>query len=131
MKITKKQLKKMIYECACETMRDMEMPSMPDANVKVIGIKSLPEPAHIHSTLFPGLGEEEHENHEFDDEDDQGEGRMIVNNLRRVADRASELSQLTSEIPDNEEWVQEKIAVASAMIDSIYNYIKYSKDEWS
>jgi uncharacterized protein (UPF0303 family) len=54
---------------------------------------------------------------------------MIVGNLKRLADRSAELSQLAEEVPDNEEWVQEKIAVASSMIDSIYNYMKYSKGE--
>lgn len=54
---------------------------------------------------------------------------MILGNLNRMADRATELAQLAKEVPDNEEWVQEKIAVASAMIDSIYNYMKYRGEE--
>jgi siderophore synthetase component len=128
MKLTEKQLRKMIYECACEAMKDMEMPPMHHGGVKVVSLKALPEPEHIHSTLFPGLESEEHGHHGFD-HDDQGEKSMIVGNLHKMADRASELAQLAKEVPDNEEWVQEKIAVASAMIDSIYNYMKYSRGE--
>lgn len=133
MKITQKQLIKMIHECACEAMEDMEMedmrmPKMSRGGIKVISLKALPEPEHIHSTLFPGLEKKDHDHHGFDD-DDQGEKSMILGNLNRMADRATELAQLAKEVPDNEEWVQEKIAVASAMIDSIYNYMKYRGEE--
>lgn len=55
MKITQKQLIKMIRECACEAMEDMKMPKMSHGGIKVISLKALPEPEHIHSTLFPGL----------------------------------------------------------------------------
>ena len=129
MKISEKQLRQMIYECACEAMKDMEMAPM-SGGVKVIKLQPLPEPEEIHSTLFPTLEQgEEHHDHLESHSDDQGEKGMIVGNLHRLADRSAELAQMAEQVPDNEEWVQEKIAVASAMIDSIYNYMKYNKGE--
>lgn len=128
MKITKKQLTELIRECACEAMKDMEMPPM-SGGLKVIKLQALPQPEDIHSTLFPGLDHEEHHDHLDSHGDDQGEKGMIVGNLHKLADRSAELAELAEEVPDNEEWVQEKIAVASAMIDSIYNYMKYSRGE--
>ena len=53
---------------------------------------------------------------------------LILSNLAKMSDKALELRDLAAGISDNEEWVQEKIAVASAMIDSIHNYLKYRKD---
>ena len=63
------------------------------------------------------------------DDDDQGEKSMILSNLAKLSDKANELRSLAADVDDNEEWVQEKIAVASAMIDSIYNYLKYRGEE--
>ena len=130
MKITKRQLTELIRECACEAMKEMDMSPM-SGDIKVIKLKALPKPEEIHSTLFPGLEDDgKHHNHDSDlDSDDQGEKSMIVGNLNRLADRSVELARLAEEVPDNEEWVQEKIAVASSMIDSIYNYMKYNRGE--
>lgn len=133
MKISRDELKEMIYECACQVMKDMKMgglPPMPmDGGMKVIRIKALPAPDKMRSELFPGLGHHHGHDHHDDHDDDQGEKSMIVGNLNRLADRAAELAQMAEEVPDNEEWVQEKIAVATAMIDSIYNYMKYNDEE--
>lgn len=128
MKITQKQLMEMIRECACEAMKEMDFPPMSPMGdgVKVMHIDALPAQEEIHSSLFPSL-DGHHE--ELDYNDDQGEKGMIVGNLHKMADRAAELAQMAKEVPDNEEWVQEKIAVAASMIDSIYNYMKYSKGE--
>ena len=127
MKITKKQLHKLIKECACEAMKDVGMdglgmaPPMP----KMIKVIKLGEP-QIKAGLFPGLGmKHDHEDHH----DDQGEKSMILANLARMSEKSQELHGMAADIDDNEEWVQEKIAVASAMIDSIYNYLKYRDQE--
>lgn len=134
MKRTKQEkLKAIIKECACQAMKDMgDMPSLGMApKVKVI---HLGEP-EIKSGLFPSLDKmEHHDDHEHDDhphwdDDDQGEKSMILSNLARISDKANELRSLAADVDDNEEWVQEKIAVASAMIDSIHNYLKYRGKE--
>jgi hypothetical protein len=129
MKITVKQFRKIIRECACEAIEGMGMPPVLNKDIQVISFKALPKQEEINSTLFPGLGHKNMDGSHGDLSDDQGEKSMIVGNLHKLADRAGELAQMTSEVPDNEEWVQEKIAVASAMIDSIYSYMKYNKGE--
>lgn len=129
--LTYKQLKSIIKECACEAMKDMEMGGMPDVKVIKLG-----EP-DMQAGLFPGMGHKGHGGHEdmnhsssdgHWDHSDQGEKGMILANLAKMSDKALELRDLAAGISDNEEWVQEKIAVASAMIDSIHNYLKYRKD---
>lgn len=120
MKMTKKQLEKLIKECACEAMKDAGMGMEPPmGKIKII---KLGEP-EMKAGLFPGL-DMKHDHH-----DDQGEKSMIMANLARMSEKAQELHDMAADVDDNEEWVQEKIAVASAMIDSIYNYLKYRDEE--
>jgi hypothetical protein len=129
MKYTKQEkLKAILKECACQAMKDMhDMPSL-DMGPKSIKVIRLGEP-EIKDGLFPSLGkmDMDHDHHDDShwDDDDQGEKSMIMSNLAKISDKANELRSLAAEVSDNEEWVQEKIAVASAMIDSIYNYLKY------
>ena len=61
------------------------------------------------------------------DDEDQGEKGMILSNLAKMSDKAQELQDLAAEVDDNEEWVQDKIAVAASMIDSVHSYLKYRK----
>lgn len=114
--LTYKQLKKIIKECACEAMQDAHMDSMP---VIKLG-KS--------AGLFSGMDDYHHDDvHTNWDDEDQGEKGMILSNLAKISDKARELQDLAADVDDNEEWVQDKIAVASSMIDSIHNYLKYRK----
>jgi len=120
--LTYKQLKKIIKECACQAMKNSEM-SEPIGSVKIV---SLGEP-EMEAGLFPGMDDMDHHDESHWDDHDQGEKSMIMANLSKMSDKALELRKLAVAVPDNEEWVQEKIAVASAMIDSIYDYLKYKQ----
>lgn len=123
--LTYKQLKTIIKECACQAMKDAHIDGMP--SIKMI---KLGEPDML-AGLFPGMDSEHMDIHSDDshwDDSDQGEKSMILANLAKMSDKALELRKLAAAVPDNEEWVQEKIAVASAMIDSIHNYLKYKQD---
>lgn len=122
MNITMVELKKFIKECACETVKEMSL-DMPTTSIKVV---RLDEPT-IASGLFPSLDHHDHDDHH--DHHDQGEKSMIMGNIAKIADKAEELRSMVSQVPDNEEWVQEKIAVAASMIDSVYSYLKYSEEE--
>jgi hypothetical protein len=121
--LTYKQLKTIIKECACEAMKDSHMGGMPSIKMIKLGKPD------TQAGLFPGMGLDhmDHDDSHWDDHD-QGEKSMILANLAKMSDKALELRDLAAGVPDNEEWVQEKIAVASAMIDSIYNYLKYKQD---
>ena len=55
------------------------------------------------------------------------ENGMVAGNLRSIADKAAELAEKMEQAGMIEEWVQEKIAVAESMIDSIYDYISYNE----
>jgi hypothetical protein len=116
MKITMFELKRIIKECACDMAKDMGFDG-PEHSIKVI---KLDEPT-IKSGLFPKMDDER--------DDDQGEKSMILGNLERLSNRSAALRDMAADIPDNEEWVQEKIAVASSMIDSIYDYLRYKDKE--
>ena len=111
MKISGRQLKTLIKEYATQAVKECGMSDEPQ--VRMVG---LGEP-EMHGDLFPSIGR---------NNDDQGEKTMITTNLARIADKALELRQLASQIPDNEEWVQEKIAIAASMIDAVHGYLKYT-----
>ena len=115
--LTHKQLKAIIRECACQAMQDA------GANdVKVIKLGG------SGSGLFPGMDLDDHDDDSHWDDHDQGEKSMILANLAKLSDKALDLRHLAAKTSNNEEWVQEKIAVAAAMIDSIHSYLKYRQD---
>ena len=51
------------------------------------------------------------------------ESGMIRSNLYTLSKQAQEMHDMIGMNDDLDEWVQEKIAVATAMIDTIYDYI--------
>ncbi len=59
----------------------------------------------------------------FEDSDEYEESSMIKNNLYNLAAQAQELHDAMEDSDDLPEWVQEKIAVAASMIDTIYDYL--------
>jgi len=65
-----------------------------------------------HGTKFHNNGPEE-------------ESGMIRSNLYTLSQQAREMHDMIGMNDDLDEWVQEKIAVASSMIDSVYDYIGY------
>jgi hypothetical protein len=59
----------------------------------------------------------------FEDSDENEESSMIRSNLHNLAMQSKMLRDMVQDGDDLPEWVQEKIAVASDMIDTIYDYI--------
>lgn len=53
------------------------------------------------------------------------ESGMIRSNLYTLSKQAREIHDMIGMNDDLDEWVQEKIAVASSMIDAVYDYIGY------
>lgn len=53
------------------------------------------------------------------------ESGMIRSNLYTLSKQAQEMHDMIGMNDDLDEWVQEKIAVASSMIDSVYDYLSY------
>jgi hypothetical protein len=60
--------------------------------------------------------------------EDHGAGEqagMIKSNLQSIASKAQSLHDIIGDMDELPEWVQEKIAVADEMIDTINDYLKY------
>lgn len=57
------------------------------------------------------------------------EADMFKGHLYTMAKQAHQLNEIISEEEDIEEWVQEKIAVASQMLDTVYDYLMYQKSK--
>lgn len=70
-------------------------------------------------------GEEEHAEHEESSYDN--DGRMAKQNLWKMAEYSKELYNLIDDEDDLEPWVEEKIAIASFMMDSVGHYMQYEK----
>ena len=72
-------------------------------------------------------GNEMHHDH-AEDYGQYEESSMVSGNLRSIAERAAKLSEMMEDVDSIEEWVQEKIAVAEAMVNSIYDYYRYNEE---
>jgi len=59
----------------------------------------------------------------FEDSDDNEESSMIKGNLHNLAIQTKVMHDMVQDGDDLPEWVQEKIAVAANMIDTIYDYL--------
>lgn len=64
---------------------------------------------------------------EYQVDPDGYEGRMTKGNLYKIAQYASELHDLIEDNENLEPWVEEKIAVAAHMMDSVGHYLQYEK----
>jgi hypothetical protein len=73
--------------------------------------------------------EDEDGHTKFEDSDEHEESSMIRGNLRNLATQTKVLHDMVEDGDDLPEWVQEKIAVASDMIDTIYDYISGELDD--
>jgi hypothetical protein len=55
------------------------------------------------------------------------EGRMAKANLSKMEEYARSLQGMIADNENLEPWVQEKIAVAASMLDSVAHYLQYDK----
>jgi len=63
----------------------------------------------------------------YDHDEQEEETSMVSGNLHSLADKAAKLAEMMEGADSIEEWVQEKIAVAESMIDSIFDYMEYNE----
>lgn len=56
-----------------------------------------------------------------------GEGYMAKQNLWKITEYAGKLYDLMEDTDELESWVEEKIAIAAFLMDSVGHYIEYSK----
>jgi len=57
---------------------------------------------------------------------EEREGYMHGYTLKKIADKAAQLEELSREGDDVEEWVEAKINSAGDLIDTVYDYVMYS-----
>jgi hypothetical protein len=63
----------------------------------------------------------------FDAPEHEPQGYMLVQNLRRIAHKAEEMSYIARVEDDAEPWVESKINSAADDISAVYDYIKYGR----
>ena len=63
----------------------------------------------------------------FDAPEHEAQGYMLVQNLRRIADKAEEMSHLAKVEDDAEPWIESKINSAADDISAVYDYINYGR----
>jgi hypothetical protein len=61
----------------------------------------------------------------FEDHGTGEQAGMIKSNLQSIASKAQSLHDMIGDMDQLPEWVQEKVAVADEMIDTISDYLKY------
>jgi hypothetical protein len=62
----------------------------------------------------------------FDAPDEEMPGYMLIQNLAKIAEKASDLAKLATPWDDAEPWVESKINSAAGHIDAIHDYIMYA-----
>jgi hypothetical protein len=121
----KKLLQRLILEeCGCMA-RNSELPASIAAAMPMLSILGYSggmdneSPRQSHH----GSYESEQGGSSFEDSDDYEESSMIKGNLYNMAQQAQEIHDIVEDGDDLPECVQEKIAVASEMLDVIYDYL--------
>lgn len=101
MKITSNLIRELIREC----MQDMGAPYPVATNIA--------QPAQ--------------QQRQITQDPDGYEGRMAKNNLYKIAEYATALQGIIQDNENLEPWVEEKIAVAASMMDSVGHYLQYER----
>jgi len=73
------------------------------------------------------MGHDEYEGGEYPRDPHGYEGQMAKTNLWKIAEYAQEMHDLIHDDEDLEPWVEEKIAVASYMLDQVGHHLQYMK----
>ena len=58
---------------------------------------------------------------------DESDGHMAKSNLYKILEYAQELYEMIDDNEDLEPWVEEKIAIAGYIMDSVGHYMRYEK----
>jgi len=121
MRINKLALRKLVLREMHDHMDDEDMPEM-DAEI----IDDEHEDDEDHEFNEPDETEVDDEGDlDYEDSDVYEETGMIKSNLFMLAKKSLELHDEVGDGDDLPEWVQEKIAVASYMMDTVHDYLMY------
>jgi hypothetical protein len=106
MKVTKKYLRDLVLECINDMSYEQTVSNMANATPNA----PFPMQQMGNSMSLP-----------------EEEGRMAKGNLFKMAEAATMLHNIIEDNENLEPWVEEKIAVATEMIGSVADYLKYNK----
>lgn len=110
MKINNDYIRELIREC----MGDMNMGAPYPASTPPIVSSATVPPAGPHGSMTKI-------------DPDGYEGKMAKQNLYKLAEHATMLQAIIQDNENLEPWVEEKIAVAASMMESVGNYLQYEK----
>ena len=105
-----------LAECGCMA-REGQLPSAMAAAMPMLDILGYGHEDSAAPVMKRGGGMR------FEDSDNREESSMIKNNLYNLMSQSQELHDVLEDHDELPEWVQEKIAVAGAMVDAVYDYL--------
>lgn len=82
-------------------------------------------PVSMPTGMKPGMEPKHADSHDIDP--DGYEGRMAKGNLFKMAQYSAKLHNMIQDNENLEPWVEEKIAVAASMIETVAHYMEYEK----
>jgi hypothetical protein len=105
-------------------MQDEDMPEIDAENIDDMEEEEEDVPEADYDTDVDEEG-----NFDYEDSNVYEETGMIKSNLFMMAKKSLELHDAIGDRDDLPEWVQEKIAVASYMIDTVHDYLMYEMEK--
>lgn len=122
--MNKKLLREMILkECGCMA-REVELPAAMSAAMPMLNILGYGhDDGDYDDDDHDMMSHETDDGIRYEDSDEYEESGMIKNNLHNIAKHAKAMHDAIESGDDLPEWVQEKIAVANAMMATIYDYL--------
>lgn len=129
MKVTRQQLQEIVKQEYAKLLKENidDMQDMDaDMNMYGTGYEAASmddeEAEHVHDDTCG------HMDSDVDTESDD-ESSMFRSHITSITKQIEELENLVQQGDNVEEWVQEKMAVAASMIDSIYHYLSHGDEE--
>lgn len=128
MKVTRQQLQKIVNQEYKKLLREGMIGDMEDADssMNMFGAgyeASDSDEEHVHDDSCGHL-DTDTDSGEHDDE-----SRMFRSHLTSISKQIQELENMVQQGDNVEEWMQEKMAVAASMVDSIYHYLSHGDED--
>jgi len=124
MRMNRLTLRKMVLKEMHNLMQDEDMPEIDAENIDDMEEEEEDVPEADYDTDVDEEG-----NFDYEDSNVYEETGMIKSNLFMMAKKSLELHDAIGDRDDLPEWVQEKIAVASYMIDTVHDYLMYEMEK--
>lgn len=126
--MTREKLRRMIIqECACMA-NDVELPGEASSALPMLKVLGYDHDEDTDEIEISGEHDGD-EGFEFEDSGDGEESSMVKNNLSNMMNQTKKLHDYLGDEDDLPEWVQEKVAVANNMMDTVYDYLNAESEK--